>query len=164
LLIGGSKVGDDQFYERMIPIADHLYDEHLKELARENAPVTILRRSDMAKNFNELRRKMSPERQRRNTAEAERMLLEMTLQELRQGITNFSQEDIAEMLKVTQGYVSKLERQDDMLVSNLYAYVEALGGQVEIRAKFPNQEVQINQFREIDKLKAVLAPKTKKMA
>lgn len=44
----------------------------------------------MAKNFNELRGKMSPERQRRNAAEARRMLLEMTLQELRQGITNFS--------------------------------------------------------------------------
>ena len=115
----------------------------------------------MAKNFNELRDKMSPERRRRNVADAQRMLLEMTLQELRQGITNFSQEDVAEMLKVTQGYVSKLERQDDMLVSNLYAYVEALGGEVEIRAKFPNQEVQINQFREIEKLKAALTPKSK---
>jgi transcriptional regulator with XRE-family HTH domain len=115
----------------------------------------------MAKSFNELRRKMSPERRQRNAAAADRMLLEMTLQELRQGITSFSQEDIAEMLQVTQGYVSKLERQDDMLLSNLYAYVEALGGQVEIRAKFPNQEVQINQFREIEKLKAALAPKTK---
>ena len=35
LLIGGSKVGDDQFYERMIPIADGIYDEHLNELERE---------------------------------------------------------------------------------------------------------------------------------
>lgn len=115
----------------------------------------------MAKNFNELRGKMSPERRQRNAAAANRMLLEMTLQELRQGITNFSQEDVAEMLQVTQGYISRLERQDDMLLSNLYTYVEALGGQVEIRAKFPNQEVQINQFREIEKLKAALAPKSK---
>jgi transcriptional regulator with XRE-family HTH domain len=104
---------------------------------------------------------MSPDRRQRNAAAANRMLLEMTLQELRQGITNFSQEDIAEMLQVTQGYVSKLERRDDMLLSNLYAYVEALGGQVEIRARFPNQEVQINQFREIEKLKAALVPKPK---
>ena len=115
----------------------------------------------MAKSFDELRGKMSQERRRRNVAEAQRTLLEMSLQELRLGITNFSQEDIAEMLKVTQGYVSKLERQDDMLVSNLYAYVEALGGEVQIRAKFPNQEIQINQLREIEKLKAALAPKAK---
>jgi transcriptional regulator with XRE-family HTH domain len=115
----------------------------------------------MAKSFNELRRKMPPERRRRNAAEADRMLLEMTLQELRQGITAFSQEDIADMLQVTQGYISKLERQDDMLLSKLYAYVEALGGEVEIRAKFPNQEVRIKQFREIEKLKAALAPRAK---
>lgn len=115
----------------------------------------------MAKNFNELRRKMAPERRQRNAAEANRMLLEMTLQELRQGLTNFSQDDIAEMLHVTQGYVSKLERQNDMLLSNLYAYVEALGGEVEIRAKFSDQEVQIRQFREIEKLKAALAPTAK---
>jgi transcriptional regulator with XRE-family HTH domain len=112
----------------------------------------------MAQSFNELRRKMSPERRQRNAAAADRTLLDMTLQELRQGITNFSQDDIAEILQVTQGYVSKLERQDDMLLSNLYAYVEALGGEVEIRAKFSGREVQIKQFREIEKLKAALAP------
>ena len=116
----------------------------------------------MTKSFNALRGKMNPERRRRNAAEARRELLEMTLQELRQGITKFSQVDIAEMLQVTQGYVSKLERQDDMLLSNLYAYVEALGGEVEIRAKFPDQEVQIRQFREIEKLKAALGAKRKK--
>ena len=35
LLIGGDKTGDDRFYERMIPLADRLYDEHLATLRRE---------------------------------------------------------------------------------------------------------------------------------
>lgn len=35
LLIGGNKTGDDRFYERMIPMADDLYDVHLKELKHE---------------------------------------------------------------------------------------------------------------------------------
>lgn len=35
LLIGGDKTGDGRFYERYIPIADKLYDEHLTELKRE---------------------------------------------------------------------------------------------------------------------------------
>jgi hypothetical protein len=35
LLIGGDKTGDDRFYQRMLPIADRLYDDHLKELERE---------------------------------------------------------------------------------------------------------------------------------
>jgi hypothetical protein len=50
-------------------------------------------------------------------------------------------------------------------VSKLYAYVEALGGEVEIRARFPNdKEVQINQFREIEKLKKALTPRKKESA
>ncbi|MEK7270830.1 MAG: type II toxin-antitoxin system RelE/ParE family toxin [Planctomycetota bacterium] len=35
LLIGGDKTGDDRFYERMIPLADRLYDNHLEDLRRE---------------------------------------------------------------------------------------------------------------------------------
>ncbi|HKT15704.1 MAG TPA: type II toxin-antitoxin system RelE/ParE family toxin [Allosphingosinicella sp.] len=35
LLIGGDKTGDDRFYERMIPIADELYEVHLNELRQE---------------------------------------------------------------------------------------------------------------------------------
>lgn len=35
LLIGGNKAGDQRFYERMIPVADALYDEHLAELEKE---------------------------------------------------------------------------------------------------------------------------------
>jgi len=35
LLIGGDKTGDDLWYERYVPIADDLYDEHLRTLARE---------------------------------------------------------------------------------------------------------------------------------
>ena len=35
LLIGGDKTGDDRFYQRLIPLADALYDTHLKELAQE---------------------------------------------------------------------------------------------------------------------------------
>lgn len=35
LLIGGSKAGDDRFYERMVPVADRIYDQHLEELKRE---------------------------------------------------------------------------------------------------------------------------------
>jgi len=36
LLIGGNKTGDSQFYERMVPKADSIYDRHLKELASED--------------------------------------------------------------------------------------------------------------------------------
>jgi len=35
LLIGGDKTGDSRFYERMIPLADDLYDVYLAELRKE---------------------------------------------------------------------------------------------------------------------------------
>jgi len=35
LLIGGDKTGDDRFYERFVPIADRLYDDHIDTLRRE---------------------------------------------------------------------------------------------------------------------------------
>ena len=35
LLIGGDKTGDDDWYDRNVPIADRLYDEHLDTLKKE---------------------------------------------------------------------------------------------------------------------------------
>ena len=35
LLLGGRKTGDDRWYDRYIPVADDLYDEHLRQLEQE---------------------------------------------------------------------------------------------------------------------------------
>lgn len=35
LLLGGKKTGDDRWYEKFIPDADNLYDEHLEQLKKE---------------------------------------------------------------------------------------------------------------------------------
>ncbi len=35
LLIGGDKTGDNRWYEKTIPVADRLYDEHLETLRKE---------------------------------------------------------------------------------------------------------------------------------
>jgi hypothetical protein len=35
LLVGGDKTGDNRFYERMVPIADRIYDNYLDELRQE---------------------------------------------------------------------------------------------------------------------------------
>lgn len=36
LLIGGDKSGNDRWYEEFVPIADHLFDEHLRSLKKES--------------------------------------------------------------------------------------------------------------------------------
>ena len=36
LLIGGDKSGNDHWYEKFVPIADRLFDEHLAGLKKED--------------------------------------------------------------------------------------------------------------------------------
>lgn len=70
---------------------------------------------------------------------------EMALHELRQARAR-SQESLAQGMKIGQPAVAKLERRDDMHVSNLRRYVEALGGKLEIKAQFPDRSVTISNF------------------
>jgi len=57
-----------------------------------------------------------------------------------------TQVQMAQLLKISQGAVSKVERRTDMFVSTLRNYVRAIGGDLEIRAVFPEGEVLIDQF------------------
>jgi transcriptional regulator with XRE-family HTH domain len=59
----------------------------------------------------------------------------MGLQELRKG-RKVTQKDLAEVLGMSQANVSRIEREDDILLSTLDKYAAALGGRVEIRVKF----------------------------
>ena len=104
----------------------------------------------MAKPFNLLRNKMSPEAQRRVEAKTRKMLEEMPLQELRQA-RSLTQEQMAKTLRVKQASVSKLERRTDMYISTLRTYVKAMGGNLEIVAQFPEGDVRIAQFGDLDK-------------
>jgi predicted transcriptional regulator len=71
----------------------------------------------------------------------------MTLEELRKALA-LSQEDMAETLAVGQSAVAKLEKRNDMHVSNLRRYVEALGGTLEITARFPDASVVLTNIGE----------------
>jgi predicted transcriptional regulator len=71
----------------------------------------------------------------------------LALQELRK-TRAISQEELAAKLAVRQPAVAKLERRTDMYVSNLRRYVEALGGTLEITARFPDGTVTITEVGE----------------
>jgi transcriptional regulator with XRE-family HTH domain len=112
----------------------------------------------MAKKFAELRAKMDPERVARSNAAVKERLMDLSLQELRTQMSGLSQEDVAGLLEVTQGYVSRLERKKDLSVRRLCEYVGALGGEVEIRAKFPEgKEVRVTQYDDLPELEERLA-------
>jgi hypothetical protein len=35
LLLGGDKTGDDRWYEKNVPLPDHIYDNYLSEIEEE---------------------------------------------------------------------------------------------------------------------------------
>jgi hypothetical protein len=98
--------------------------------------------------FAELTRKFAPKRKARVAARVAELKAEMALAELRQARRR-SQQELARALKVKQPAVAKLEKRTDMYVSNLRRYVEALGGELEITAKFPEGKVVIGNFSDI---------------
>lgn len=75
---------------------------------------------------------------RRTRTEPQRVRL---LQELRERL-RVSQVALADPLGVRQPTVSKIERRDDVNVSTLRKYVQALGGELEITARFPDGVVE----------------------
>ncbi|MGA7914914.1 MAG: XRE family transcriptional regulator [Candidatus Acidiferrales bacterium] len=104
----------------------------------------------MARNFKELRAKMSPPSRGRSKAIAQRMLSELALDELREAL-DLTQESLAEALNVTQASVSKMERRSDMYLSTLRKIIEAMGGKLEIIALMPDGPVRIRQFNKVRK-------------
>lgn len=102
----------------------------------------------MAEKFAALRARMSPEAQKRAEQRTEMMLVEMPLHELRQA-RGLSQKMLAEVLQVQQPSIAKLEKRTDMYISTLRSHIEAMGGQLEIVARFPDGAVKINNFAEL---------------
>jgi transcriptional regulator with XRE-family HTH domain len=100
----------------------------------------------MARPFKELRDRMSPEARKRVDRRVRETLLEMTLQELRQQVSGLTQTQLAELMEVTQGAISQLEKRHDVLISKLAGYVRALGGELELVARFSDVQVRITQF------------------
>lgn len=98
--------------------------------------------------FTELRARMAPERRARNAAETGRQLAELPLGELRQA-RDLTQTALAELLETSQGEVSKMEKRADMYVSTLRRYIEVMGGELEIVARFPDGAVRITQFQDL---------------
>jgi transcriptional regulator with XRE-family HTH domain len=110
----------------------------------------------MARKFKELESKMSPESIARSNEKAKTLRTEMALNELRAAM-DITQEHLAGLLRVNQAAISKLERRTDMYVSTLADFIRAMGGELEINARFPEGTVRIRQFRELRRKKTMMA-------
>jgi transcriptional regulator with XRE-family HTH domain len=99
----------------------------------------------MATKWRDIRKTLSPEaeeRIRKSIADAPRVMALYQVREAR----SLTQVNLAKVLNVNQGAVSRMEKRTDMYVSTLRNFIQAMGGQLQVKAVFPEGEVEIEQF------------------
>lgn len=89
----------------------------------------------MARSLNQVMASLPAKRRDRIERRARELA---TLKDLRQAVAR-TQADLAASLGVGQDTVSRIEGRSDMLLSTLRRYVKAMGGELELVARFPNR-------------------------
>lgn len=102
----------------------------------------------MAHKWKDIRRKHSPEVEAEIQRKVKALVDSVTLNQVREA-RNLTQANLANILGVNQGSVSKMEKRTDMYVSTLRSFIQAMGGQLQIKAVFPEGEVEIDQFESV---------------
>jgi DNA-binding XRE family transcriptional regulator len=101
----------------------------------------------MAHKWKDIRRKLSPEQEEETRRYVNAVVESVKLNQLREA-RKLTQANLASLLGVNQGSVSKMEKRTDMYISTLRSFIQAMGGELQIRAVFPEGEVAIEQFRD----------------
>ena len=89
------------------------------------------------------KKSFTPEQLERPGQRTQKTLLDMRLRELRK-IAGVTQASLAKRLKVSQGQISETESREDVLVSTLRRYVAALGGEIEVVARFGDKSLRVS--------------------
>lgn len=97
------------------------------------------------KPFSELTKDWTEDRLQRVEAKKAELREEMTLAELRKAL-DITQDTLAQKLDVQQPFVAKLEGSQDARISKIRRVIEAMGGELEIRAHFPEGDVTISNL------------------
>jgi hypothetical protein len=130
------------------------FDEWFAELTKVAHSEIIAKvnlSTDMAKSFDALVKRSTNQRARdRASARTRELLAELPVGELRQ-LAGKSQRELATILGIKQPSLSKLENQSDMQISTLQKIVEALGGELDLVARFPKGAVRLGQFTRTSK-------------
>ena len=97
------------------------------------------------KPFKELRTPIDGDPVRRSRVDARKRAMRdvLALGELRSSRT-VTQRALAEALGTSQPNVSRIEHEDDVYLSTVRSYVEALGGRLELHAVFGDRTVEVD--------------------
>ena len=96
----------------------------------------------MAKSFNQLKNKMTAQAQEAIELKKNSHMKDLLLGDIREEL-NFTQEEMATKLNTKQANISRTERRKDLKLSTLKRYIQAMGGELDIIAKFPTTEVHL---------------------
>ena len=135
LVLGGDKTGEDRWCERNVPLADRIYDEHLRDWNGS-------KRMPKTHKWSELESRMSPAVRAEIKQLVKEELAKMPLQELR-AARHFTQQQLAKTLNMSQAAVSQMEQRTDLYLSTLRNFIEAMGAELEIRAVFADGKVEL---------------------
>jgi transcriptional regulator len=93
--------------------------------------------------WNDLKQaRISPQRLAEIETQVEGEVLEMNLSAVRD-LVGKTQSELAEAMGAAQSQVSRSERRADHLVSSLRDYIRALGGELELTARFGNRSIRL---------------------
>lgn len=103
----------------------------------------------MAAKWSDVRRTHSAKVERESRAWVRAEAAKVPLRQMRKARA-MTQVSIARRLNVNQAAISQMESRSDMYLSTLRAYVEALGGTLDIRAQFPEGEILLNDLTDLN--------------
>jgi hypothetical protein len=96
-----------------------------------------------------LRAQMPPARRARNAAKTHALLADLPRQALQHARAQ-AQEELAQCLQVQPPVIATLAHSLDLYVSTLRRCIEAMGGTLEVVAHFPESQVSITTFGEVE--------------
>lgn len=94
------------------------------------------------KSWKSIRREGTPEQEAANRAWVDEQLLELSLRAVRE-MAGKTQVELSRDAAIAQGELSKIENRNDHLVSTLRRYIEGLGGELDVVARFGDKSVKL---------------------
>ena len=109
--------------------------------------------------------KLPPARQRKVEVRAQELIAEeLTLQDIRRA-QKLTQEQMAAVLNIGQDSISRLEKRSDMMLSTMRSYIEAMGGSLELVARFPKRApVIITSMNDVSQQPKATSKRKKRIA
>jgi transcriptional regulator with XRE-family HTH domain len=112
--------------------------------------------------LNDVIGKIPAARRQKIEARAQELIAEeLTLQDIRKA-RKLTQEQMATTLNIGQDSISRLEKRSDMMLSTMRSYIEAMGGSLELVARFPKRApVIIASMRDVSPQPKAVSKRTK---